>query len=554
MDYDIIDIKSMTLREKLGQLLIVRQSDLMMKAKTGYTQMREPEEAAEIMEKNQFGGVWLHGQVDVNQMNEEFNRENIRFNSKSSMEWIENVSKGVKIPVISANDAQGVKSYSDLSGYPVGLCVGATGDGEMAYRLGRCIAAEHALAGVHWIWSPVADYVNRRSANITRQFSNTPDEIIKYAVGYMKGLQSMGLAATVKHFPGTDKMEMRDSHIVTTKMNMTMDEWHNEQGRIFKAVIDAGVDTVMSAGRAFPAADPAKVGGRHLPCGLSRAMITNLLKGEMGFDGVVVTDDVTMGCFTSFYTGGELYAEFLKAGNDMLLGVGIDAVELLEEQVQNGNLPMQRVDDAAAKVLSLKKKLGLFGVRKEPEYTVDEACEQTRKMAYDMALKSATLLRDRNNFLPVNKNKIKKVAIICYSHTSRTLEQLQAMKEEFEEHGAQVLLRKSLESFDEIKEIAAEHDLIVYAAYVGFHAPKGAPGFYGDEFWALRYAFTEGCEKSVGVSLGYPHIHFDFMDDANVFVNLYSPDEQGQRVFVKGLYGELPFIGTSPIKLDGMEG
>lgn len=98
--------------------------------------------------------------------------------------------------------------------------------------------------------------------------------------------------------------------------------------------------------------------------------------------------------------------------------------------------------------------------------------------------------------------------------------------------------------------MADNYDLIVYAGYIAHHAPKGAPSFYGDEFWSLRYAFVYGKEKSVGVSLGYPHIHYLFMDDADVFVNLYSPVPEGQRVFVQGLFGELKFTGKSPVELD----
>ena len=97
---------------------------------------------------------------------------------------------------------------------------------------------------------------------------------------------------------------------------------------------------------------------------------------------------------------------------------------------------------------------------------------------------------------------------------------LENMKDEFEKHGAEVLLRRRLESYEDAKAIAEEYDLIVYAGFIAFHAPKGAPSFYGDEFWSLRYAFNYGKEKSVGVSLGYPHIHYNFMEDADVFVNL----------------------------------
>lgn len=546
----IINIESLSLREKLAQLLIVRQSDLMLHADTGYSTLRRPEEAAEIMEKNGFGGIWLHGNVDVNSMNMQFYRENVKFDVNSLRKWYEDVVKNVKIPVIAANDALGKATCSDLSIYPKGLAVGAAENDNSAFELGRCIAREHALFGTDWIWSPIADYVNRRSANIVRMYSNIPDDIIRCAIGYMKGIQSMHMAATVKHFPGADREEFRDSHIVTTLVRTDKETWRREQGRIFQAVIDAGVDTVMIGGKGFPAVDSTEYEGRYIPAALSYKIVTELLKEEMGFDGVVVTDDVTMGCFTSFYSGGRLYAEFLNAGCDMLLGVGIDAVELLEEQILLGNLSVERVDDAVRRVLALKEKVGLFDDYKKEPCSVEEVVALTYQMSQRLAQKSATLVRDRKHALPFSQDKVKKVAIICYSHSDDTITQLKAMKEEFENHGAEVLLRKRLESYEEAKQIAEQYDLIVYAGYIGFHAPKGYPSFYGEEFWALRYAFVYGTEKSVGVSLGYPHIHYDFMDDANVFVNLYSPEAAGQKVFVQGLYGELPFVGKSPVDID----
>lgn len=546
----IPDINKMTLREKLGQLLVVRMSDLLMDADSSYTKMRAPEEAAELMEKNQFGGIWLHGNVDVNQINDIYNKE-VDFDPDTLKEWYENVRKNVKIPVIAAADAYGKTSAKGRSVFPKGLAVGASIDEDAAFNLGQCIARELGYSGLDWIWSPIADLMNRRNSGINRQYSNLPDDIIKCAIGYMKGIQSRKMAATVKHFPGADPTETRDSHVVTMNIRTSLDEWRRNQGRIFQEVIDAGVDAVMCLATAFPAADDTMIDGRYIPAGLSHKILTGLLKEEMGFDGVVITDDVTMGGFTSFYSGGRLYAEFIKAGNDMLLGVRADAVDMLEEEVNKGNLSIERIDDAVRRVLNLKKKVGLFddGYRTS-DCTWQEATRISEDMAQKLAETSLTLVRDRSGIIPFNKEKVKNVAIVCYTHDESVYDSLFAMKEEFETRGMNVTMKRRLNSFEEAKEVADKNDLIVYVGYIGFHAPKGAPSFYGDEFWALRHAFVYGVEKSVGISLGYPHIHYDFMDDANAFVNAYSPSEGMQRAFVKGVFGEIPFVGKSPLVLD----
>ena len=127
---------------------------------------------------------------------------------------------------------------------------------------------------------------------------------------------------------------------------------------------------------------------------------------------------------------------------------------------------------------------------------------------------------------------------------------LKSLKEAFEEYGCEVLLRRRLESFEDAEAIAKEYDLIVYSGYINFHAPKGAPSFYGDEFWSLRHAFVYGKEKSIGVSFGYPHILYNFMDDAKMFVNAYSLAPEMQKAFVQGIFGDIEFVGKSPVELD----
>ncbi len=542
------DIKSMTLKEKIAQLLIVRQSDLMMYADSSYTKFRDPKEAAALAEKYQYGAVWLHGNVDVNQINDCW-RKNVKFNHKELKKWYEDLRKNVKIPMIAVNDAGGTNS--DLSTYPGGLAIGASNMEHAGFELGQCIAREMQLGGTDWIWTPVVDNHNRKHVGINRQFAGTPEEIIRCSIDYMKGYQSVNVCACAKHFPGADKDETRDSHIVTTGINMSMDEWWESQGRIFQAMIDAGVDSVMSLASIFPAADDTKVDGRYVPAGLSYKILTELLKGKMGFKGVVVTDDVTMGGFTSFYSGGRLYAEFIKAGNDMLLGTSVDAVDLIYDEVQKGTVSEERIDDACLRVLNMKAKLGLFesGYR-EPICTMEEAKAKTAALAKKLAESSVTLIRDIHGRVPFDKSKIKKVAIIAYTHAEIGFAGLTAMKEAFEEYGCEVLLRRRLESFEEAEAIANEYDLIIYTGYINMHAPKGAPSFYGDEFWSLRHAFVYGKEKSVGVSLGYPHIMYNFMDDAHTFVNAYNLAPETQKAFVKGIFGDIPFVGKSPVELD----
>ena len=542
-------IEKMTLREKIAQTCLVRQSDLLMYPDTNYAAVRPKEDAVNFMKKYQFGGIWTHGNVDVNQMGTDA-YASFKFTAKSHIEWLREVEKVSEIPLICANDPGA--TVSDLNSITSGLMVGAANDESLSFELGKHLALEHKSHGSNWLWAPMVDIVNRFQAGIVRPFSNERDTLIKCASAYIKGIQSVGVAATAKHFPGADPKEMRDGHIVSTYVRTSYEDWKREQGAVFQALIDCGVDTIMAATRAFPAIDDTKVMGTYLPATLSYKIVTKLLKEEMGFDGVVITDDATMGGYTTFFSHEDLYAEFLKAGNDVLLGVGIDAVDLIEKAVLDGKLSEERVNDACRRVLKLKEKLGLFddGYVRTSE-NLEKIKPETKKVLRQIAEKGITLIRNNNEaLLPLSKEKIKNVTIICYTHNEGIMKSLTVMKEAFEKRGATVTLRRRLQSWKELEEISKNNDLIVYVGYLYFHSPKGAPSFYGDEQWSFRYAFTSGKEKSIGISLGYPYIHYNFMDECPVFVNGYNATPDTQEAFVSGIYGEIPFLGKSPVDLN----
>lgn len=543
------DLNKMTLREKVAQTLLVRQSDLMMKAECDYGELRDPKEAKEILDKNQFGGIWAHGNEDVNGMSQKYDGY-FGFTTKSLLAWINENTKDMKIRPICASDADGSAVCLDMSTYIKGLIVGAANSEEYAYEMGKCIGEEYKAAGGNWLWTPSVDLLNRFSPGIVRPASNKPEQIISLSKAIIEGMQSVGVAACAKHFPGTDGKETRDSHIVNTNMKLPIADWEKGQGAIFQAMVDAGVYTVMANARTYPDMDDTKHNGRYLPAGLSKKMLIDYLKGKMGFEGVVITDDVNMGGYTSVYPEDELYARFLEAGCDVVLGVGIDALDKVMKCVERGIVTEERIDDACRRIFDLKEKLGLFDDDYERgNCDIEDVVPRTKENAYNIARDGITLLRDNIGLLPVKKD-IKHVTIYTYTHKEDIYTKLNAMKEAFEERGAEVSLNRRPESFEEIEEAAKKSDLIIYAGYIGFHAPKGAPSFYDDEFWALRYAFTAGKEKSIGLSLGYPFIHYNFMDDSDVFVNLYTPNEDVQRAFVAAVYGEHEFKGVAPLNME----
>jgi len=542
------DINKMTLREKAAQTLLVRQSDLLLRADKAYDELRDPLEAKEILDKNQFGGIWTHGNCDVNAMSRRYNGY-FDFTAEKMARWIEDNTKDMTIRPVCAGDPSGKSYFKDLSTYTSGIIVGAADSEEYAFELGKCMAEEHKAAGINWLWAPVADLNNRFITGIVRAFSNKKDQLIRLLNAYIRGMQSVNVAATVKHYPGPDPNETRDAHIVTTILNTPVDEWLKEQGAVFQAAIDAGVWSVMTTGFMYPAMDDEKIGARYTCGGFSKKMVTDMLKEKMGFNGVVITDDVSMGSYTSYYEPDEIYGRFLEAGHDVLLGVGIDALDRVMKCVERGIVSEERITDACRRVLDLKEKVGLFDDDYSRAYgDVVEITARTGNLCDKIARDGITLLRNNTGLLPMKK--IDHVTIYTFTHAEGIYSSMSAMKEAFEERGAVVELKRRPESFEEVQEAADKSDLIIYAGYIGFHAPKGAPSFYGEEFWSFRYAFTAGKEKSIGISLGYPFIHHYFMDDADTFVNLYSPNPAVQKAFVAAVYGEAEFKGIPPLDMN----
>ena len=537
-------MEKMTLREKIGQTLMVNQRDLVMRPETGYQEQRTMSEAREILRSCGFGAIWLFANQDG------FLKAQ-QYDTKKLTGWIDEISEGLPVRPICANDITGRTCCLDLGTYPMGLIVGAADSEELAYELGQCVGREHRAAGINWLWNPVLDLYSRLSTSIGRPFSNRQDQLPRLASAFAKGMQSVGVAATVKHFPGADPRSINDTHVTLSINRLSKEEWTKTQGEVFKKVIDSGVYGVMSNAGMVPGLDDTLVNGNYVPAGLSKKILVDVLRGELGFDGVVITDDTHMGGFVSCYPHDELYGRMLAAGNDMLLGVGLDAVDIVESCVERGIVTEERIEEACGRVLRLKEKLGLLdeNYRAASGIDVEAARRQTADLSRRIAEKGVTLLRNHDGFLPL-REKPKRVTIYSFSSRESFTDALSAMKAAFEERGAEVTLKKTPESFEEIRTAAETEDLIIYAGYIGHFAPKGLPSFYEENHWAFRYAFTAGIEKSIGVSLGYPLMHARYMKEAHITVNLYAQDARIQEAFVRAVYGEIPFTGVSPVDLE----
>lgn len=547
-------LEDLTLIEKIGQLLMVRQSVTAFKLLDENSDKfvrRTDEEIAEIMGKYQYGSVWHAGMHLFNAISMEEGSDQ-KATVADSKALVQAVTAAVRLPVLVGVDCERGTGgdFADGTYCCSPLAIGAADDEELTFQLNAAIAREVKAAGANWRWMPVVDLTNRYCSSFGRTFSDDIDKTIKHARAAIKGTESEKVASTVKHFPGCDPYEIRDSHIVPTGINISLDEWWATQAKTFQGVIDAGVDSVMVGHTAFPAADDTMINGQYLPATMSRKIIQGLLRDQMGFDGVVITDGMQMSGLNSICPYDEVLVRCINAGNDVLLGVNPYDFEIVHKAVLDGRIPMERINESAERVLKLKEKLGLFDEEEPEQIDMKVQAPITAAINQKIAEKSVTLLYDKNQMLPLSKDKIRKVAIVCSSHVADTAQRLEVMKAAFQERGATVEIIEELWNRQNVEALDKENDLIIYAAYVNMHAPVGMPSLYGDKMKHYFHAFTRGKEKSIGVSLGYPFAHVDFMAGADTFFNIYYPNPESLTALVKVLYGELPPCTVSPIDVE----
>lgn len=535
-------LNELSLTEKIAQLLMLDEQKIKYKLVDGEQQIRPQEEIDEFMQRCQFGSYWCCGCVNV--------ETGKTMSVKEHKASIDSFQKHVRLPMLVAIDAENGLTIPGGTQIPSPLSIGAANDEETIEKLYNGVAKELRAAGINWRWCPVVDLVGRLTSSVCRIFSDDPERVTRVCTAALRGEEAGKTATTVKHFPGGSGISITaDSHFSITRLLSTYEDWKVKQGKIFQNMIDAGVMTIMIGHKAFMAVDDTLINGNPTPSTLSSKVIQGLLRDEMGFKGVVISDDISMAGMTRICNSREdMLIRAINAGNDILLGVYPEDFDLIYAAVCDGRIPMERIEESCERVLDLKEKIGLFDGAQDEEIDLEAANRQVTESSRIIAEKSVTLLYDKENILPVSKEKIKSVSIIYASHYAGTKWQMEVMKEEFEKRGAAVTLSNGFPTGG--ISAAAQSDLIVYVGYIAMHQPAGLPSLYDSQLTFFNQAFTQGREKSIGVSIGYPYLHIDVMGGANTFVNLYSPAPEAQKAFVKGIYGEIPFVGTSPVDVE----
>lgn len=550
------NLSELTLREKISQTAMLSQNAV-------FENFTKSDSAIEYIKKNPIGtfhamGAGNFGEIHmVDGVAEGFQEKDY---AKRYWSWMKELNKASKIPLLIASDCEGGMGHAfpQMTLFTTAGGLGATDDETLAYRTGYQLGKEATYAGLNWLWGPPADLCGRSfSVMFNRSYGDNPEINAKMAVAQIKGMQDAGVAANVKHFPGPGRTEYRDPHASASINNISFEEWEKTQGAVYQATFDAGVYSVMVGHTAFPAVDNRKIGKAYIPATLSDKIIMGLLKGKMGFSGVVVTDGIGMRGLSIMYdTLDELHVNLIKAGNDIILSIrDIEHyTDVIENAVKTGEIPESRIDDACRRVLDMKEKLGLF--TDEEEEVVDlpeELLLKGKELNHEVAQKSITLVCNETNMIPLNKDKIKKIIVFVPGYDTACVERVREIfTRECMKRGAEkVEVRQNIDDtkrFEsgDLKVLAEEYDLLIYAPYL----PHGWGNiFIGDAFRTHAFALRHGKEKSIVMSLGSPYLYFDYFIQADTYLNLYNSTEEILTEAIKGLYGEFEFTGTNQFEI-----
>lgn len=468
--------------------------------------------------------------------------------------YVDEVYENADIPPLITSDFENgcgsmVKGLTPLP-YLMGL--GATNDESLAYDYGKVTALEARSIGANWSFSPVSDLnINRRNPLVNvRALTDDTDLAVKLLPQVINGMQENGLAACAKHFPG-DGMDYRDQHIVTTNNTLSFDEWKNKSGRVFKTLIDGGVDTIMAGHITLPSYQKERDSEFDMPypATLSKELITDLLKGELGFKGVVVTDALDMGGINCWFESKErTEIEAFKAGCDMVLWPTENYVENMKKAIEHGYISMERLDDAVSRILALKEKYGLFDKNRERFRDMsDEEKRFVKKTQKAVSQKSVTLIRDMKKLFSIDVSKKKKVLLIPVINHEPAYAQAEHLRDLLEERGAEVIYIPQMEQ-EEFYKLADGVDLIIFAMFSRSFRPIGFLDYYGEAAWTLQKALCAGREKTIGVSFGSPYFGSQYFERAYTYVNAYSMLDCSVEAFVKAAFGDEPFYEISPVK------
>ena len=537
-------LEDLSLDEKIGQLFAVRGFGVFMaESSAPYQRLRQA-----VAESRVGGVVWFASNV------------------YETAHLTRTLQAEARVPLLISADLEagmGMR-FLDTTFWPPAMAVAATGDPSLAEAEGRVVAREARAVGVNHILAPVAD-VNVDPDNPVinaRSFGEDPADVARFVAAFIRGVQSEHVLATAKHFPGHGDTHV-DSHRALPVIGASRERLDAVELVPFRAAIDAGVKSIMIGHLAVPSLDrtPVPVRGEGhgenpygttadevpaegtLPATISPAIVNGLLRRELGFDGLVVSDAFDMGGITEHFDAGEAAVRAIEAGEDqILLSANTDAaIAGVKAAVAGGRLTEARIDQSVRRILEAKAFAGSAIAGPDEIFRVVDA-EETRAIAADIARRALTLVREEAGALPLARGA--RVALVVVTDGLDPVNPLAEFEKELKP--AQTILIDPRTREELLPKIDAD---VIIAAFA-IRARSGA-GSIALPPAARRLIEANAAKRTIGIAFGTPYILRE-VPRIGTYLVAYGPQPVLQRAVLEALFGRAPITGKLPVTIPDM--
>ncbi len=542
----------MTVEEKLQQLVIEMPKS------------NDETELKNFVKEQKFGGV------RYNNAPAPAVREQIRILQENS-----------EIPLLVASNTEAGGNGACFGGTEVGqpVKIAAAGDKKYAYELGRISGIESRAVGCNCCFAPIADInMNWRNPIISvRSFGTDPELVLNYCKEYMRGYGESGGVCIMKHFPG-DGVDERDQHFSSSINSLSVEEWNNSFGKVYGGMIEAGVHGIMVGHIMLPEYQKAH-NAPLLPATLSECILKNLLRKELNFNGLIITDATHMVGLTGAMKRSELIPEIIASGCDMFLYTNDyeEDMQYLRDGYGRGIITPERLDEAVYRILATKACMNLHKKKKServaPATELEKiGCAEFRAVADEVSDKAITLVKNLDNVLPLDTKKHKRILLVPQASENpfamfmpKRKTHFDTFKELLEKEGFEVTVYQSLmeraktlppaeamksvfnvyTNKTPITHITDNYDAVIQVAYVIDHGTvqrinwslsKGTP----DIPWYVHELPT------IFVSLFCP-FHLADVPQSRTYINCYDKNDGTLSALVDKLVGRSQFKGRSSV-------
>jgi beta-N-acetylhexosaminidase len=472
--------------------------------------------------------------------------------------------------------------FDDTVNFPWNMAIAATGNPEFAKRAGELTGREARALGVQQIYAPVAD-VNNNAANPVinvRSYGEDPNEVAKFVAAFVSGAQGVGVMATAKHFPGHGDTAV-DSHRGLPEIDVTRERLNSVELVPFRAAVDAGVGAVMDGHIALPRIDPTIVtplpknvklkpidtddGGEivvekgTMPTTLSPVM-NGILRNELRFDGLIVTDAMSMSGLTLYFTQEEASVRALEAGADLLLKPADPDASFrgVRDAVKSGRLTEKRIEESTRKVLAAKYDLGLVKQRVTPVDEIDRIVggNASTQLANEIAAHAITLVRDDVKLFPLNLPANAKILNLAITNGDDRLWITQPFVATMARAGRKMdtIVLDDRSSDVEVQQ-AVDHagtvNIVIVSMYGRVRSGQAGSVALPKPGTKALMDLLDRRIPMIGISFGNPYLLLSF-PKLQTYVVAYGDMPSLQNAAARALLGQIDVTGRLPISLPGL--